>query len=219
VPDVLIPYRPSDEHRARALEWVSAQWDGLRHRVIVGEPPDGPWCKAAAVADALTRSTADTLIVADADVWPADPTDIARSVEALEAHGWAIPHTDLHRLDVDATDTLIATGVPGPGRAQRPYLGYAGGGIVVLRRDTYESCPLDPRFLGWGQEDMSWALALGCLAGQPWRGRSDLWHLWHPSQPRMTRQVGNPAGVALHRRYRAAAKHPDTMRTLIEEAK
>jgi hypothetical protein len=187
--------------------------------VILGWHESGPWCKAEAVVFALQSSTDDTVIVADADVWLADPTEIERCLAALDSHGWAIPHHDLHRLDLDATDHLIATGTPGPGRTQRPYRGFAGGGIVVLRRSTYETCPIDPRFVGWGQEDMSWALALGCLHGQPYRGAVDMWHLWHPPQERRNRQIGSLASHELERRYRSAAKDRDRMRALIEEAK
>lgn len=185
---------------------------------MVGMDVDGPWCKAAAIAAALDWSTSDVVIVADADVWPADPDEIRRCIEALDGHGWAIPHGDVHRLDQEATGTLITTGTPGAGRAQRPYWGTAGGGIVALRRDTYIGCPLDRRFVGWGQEDESWAMALAALHGQPWRGRSDLWHLWHPPQERLNRRVGSAEGQQLQRRYRAARRDPAAMRALIEEA-
>lgn len=179
---------------------------------------DGEWCKAAAVAAALDGSTSDTVIVADADVWLADPSEIDRCLESLEEHGWAIPHGDVHRLDETATAELVATGAQVDGRSERPYWGRAGGGIVVLSRDTYDSCPLDRRFVGWGQEDESWSMALTTLAGIPYRGRSDLWHLWHPPQERLNRRVGSLPGHQLARRYQRAMRNPDAMRALIEEA-
>ena len=219
MPDVLIPWRPGCRHREAALEWVADRWAGLGHRVIVGHHVIGEWCKAGAVASALAGSTDEVVIVADADVWPANPAAITDAISALDDHGWAIPHHDVHRLDGPATAELIATSTPGPGRAERPYVGFAGGGITVLRRGTYDDCPLDPRFLGWGQEDRSWAIALRCLHGTPWRGTTDLWHLWHPPQQRANRHTGSMASHELERRYANAAKHPDAMRALIEEAK
>lgn len=218
MPDVLIPYRPGCEHRERALRWVLDRWKSLGHQPHVGSDADGPWCKAAAIEAALSESTSPVVIVADADVWPSDPDEIRRCVESLEAHRWAIPHGDVHRLDEPSTIDLIDTGTPGDGRAERPYWGRAGGGIVVLRSDTYRDCPIDRRFSGWGQEDESWAMALTTLAGAPYRGACDLWHLWHPPQERLNRRIGSLPGHQLARRYRRAMRNPDAMRALIEEA-
>jgi hypothetical protein len=89
---------------------------------------------------------------------------------------------------------------------QKPYAGMVGGGCVVLRRDTYVSCPLDARFRGWGQEDSAWGVALTSLYGAPWRGSADLWHLYHPPQPRMSRSRGSMVTWAVFLEYQRAAE-------------
>jgi hypothetical protein len=89
--------------------------------------------------------------------------------------------------------------------------------MTVLTRETYEQVPLDRRFAGWGQEDESWALALTCLTGAPWRGDAPLWHLWHPPQDRASRRWGSGASRALWARYCQAAADPDAMRALLAE--
>src|SRR5690606_37809457 len=83
--------------------------------------------------------------------------------------GWAVPHRLVYRLSEAATSGVLAGLAPSPGMrlVQAPYVGYAGGGITVLPRSTYDQVPLDPRFRGWGQEDESWAHALTVLAGDP----------------------------------------------------
>lgn len=184
---------------------------------MLGEARASAWSKARAVADGLLRTAADILVIADADVWC---DDLGEAIEAVRRGApWAIPHSDVHRLSPSATAAALR-GAPlntvGP-LTQPPYRGYEGGGLVVLRRDLYERAPLDPRYLGWGQEDESWALALRTLAGRPWRGTAPLYHLWHPPQPRESRRWGSPAARHLYHQYRRAAGDPDTMRALLGE--
>jgi len=94
-----------------------------------------------------------------------------------------------------------------------------GGGCTVVRRDVYESCPLDPRFKGWGQEDAAWGVALTAMYGPPWRSVEPLWHLWHAPQGRIgltdammrgecapQRGKGSMAGRRLLQAYRVAAE-------------
>lgn len=203
------------------MEWVLGRYAATfpQFDVTIGEHSEGEWCKAAAVADGLSRVPDGPLIIADADVWISDTGAIPAALAALESHGWAIPHRDVHRLTEAATEAFMA-GNPLPQRpwTQTPYPGWAGGGIVVTTTDTYRQAPIDHRFIGWGQEDASWALALRTLVGVPFRGNAPLTHLFHPPQPRLTRAVGSPEGKRLAMRYHKAARKPDRMRALIEEA-
>ncbi|MDT0270590.1 hypothetical protein RM844_30385 [Streptomyces sp. DSM 44915] len=212
---VVIPWRPGCPHREAALGWVLARWRAAGYEPVLGQPPAGPWRKAAAVSGGLRRAAGGVLVVADADVWT-DGVD-----EAIDAVAggmpWAIPHGPVHRLTRTAADTVLAGGPPGGELEQPPYRGFEGGGIVVLRREVYEQAPLDRRFAGWGQEDECWALALRTLAGRPWRGTAPLWHLWHPPQQRDSRRWGSTNSRALYHRYRRAAGRPDQMRALLDE--
>lgn len=224
---VLVPYRPDGAHRDAAWRWVSdwwADWFG-QYEVVVGAPPEGPWCKAAAVADALPRSSGDVLIVADADVFVA-PEHLDQTVDLVRSGhaAWAAPHRRVVRLTPAGTGRLLGGGeLPAEPEARRTGLietshtAALGGGLVVLRRDVYERVPLDPRFVGWGQEDTSWGLALRLLGGSWWRGAaSPLHHLWHPPQARVDRKVGSSAGWALYERYKRA-RNPDVMSALLAE--
>lgn len=240
--------------------------------MVLGRCDEGPWIKAHAVADALRKTNAEILIVADADVWA---TGLPEALQAVcDGASWAIPHRGVLRLSEGATARYLAGGgerpspgaprppygacatsmvagaeyqnetgrprgdgpVSGPrgggdplqgyhGHAFRgdeliepPYLGTEGGGIVVLRRELYEACPLDPRFVGWGSEDDSWGMALRTLHGPPLRIRQPLVHLYHPPQPRATRSWGSVEGRTLRKRYARASGNPSAMRSLIEEA-
>ena len=215
----IVPFAGTDPDRTAAYHHITDRLAGIGLQVVTGTAPADPWCKADAVADALERTDADTLVIHDADVWCDHTGEAIHRVVAGQA--WAVPHLLVRRLTRNATAWIHAgtstysTDLP---LDQRPYGGHAGGGITVIRRTVYDDCPLDPRFTGWGQEDDAWALALATLHGAPWRGKAPLWHHWHAPQQRRDRFIGSDAGAALYGRYKAAASHPDAMRVLIGEA-
>lgn len=220
---VLIPWRTTDcPHRTRALQWVVARHAANAWPVVIGRHDEGPWNKALAVDDALSQTTAETLLIADADVWCDGLPKAVRAVE--DGAAWAVPHGSVHRLSERATAQALAGEhlsylSSAIDLLERAYLGIEGGGIVVLRRDTYDACPLDARFEGWGGEDESLGLALRCLRGPAWRGREPLMHLFHPPQPRVTRSTGSEESRALRRRYALARRDPEAMKSLIEEGR
>lgn len=218
---VLVPYRESCPDRARAWEWVRAQYAQYHPdwEVIEGTC-EGGWSKGRAVADALSRAHGDVLVVADADVW----TDIGPAVDAVDHVKWAQPHRRVIRLSLVASLRVYAgepltIGNQLSARAEQAYSGVPGGGIVVLERATYEECPIDVRFVGWGGEDLAWGAALGCLYGGEFRGNEPLWHFWHEPQIRLSRSIGNPANERLRRRYQAARNDRRVMGLLLDEAR
>lgn len=216
---VLIPFASDAPWRVRARDHVAASYRAVGFEVIEGACA-GPWRKAVAVADAARRTAADVLVVADADCLC---DGLVEAVDAVEGGApWAVPHFIVHRLDETATEAVYAGADPAAttGRVQRPYKGFAGGGIVIVRRDVLDAVPLDPRFEGWGGEDSSWAMALTTLVGPPSRLDADLFHLWHEPPERMTRRWGSPATRALELRYKRAARTSRrAMADLVAEAR
>lgn len=214
---VILPWQDGCPHRRAALAWVRERWEQTGAQVLLGRLPEGqPWCKAAAVAAALPAAAGELLVLADADVWCDDWRAALDAVAAGAA--WASPHTWVHRLAGDATRQVLGGAPPRATmrHAEPPHRAMLGGGLVMVRRDTYDRVPMDCRFIGWGSEDEAWARALRVLAGAPWRGRAALWHLWHPPQERLSRREGSRESTALLQRYRAA-RDPDRMRALLEE--
>jgi hypothetical protein len=202
--------------------WWSTNHPGWPIVVGTDRADDGPWSKGLALAHALDAVTTDVVVVTDADVIV---PDIALAVAAVEQgqHPWAAPFRTVLRLSEHGTGRVYATGrlppepVPPESLAER-YTGQAGGGIVVIPTDTARNVPIDPRFQGWGQEDLSWARALYVLVGSPWRSPSPLYHLWHPPAARKSPGIGSDASMALYTRYRKAV-HPILMQPLVDEAR
>lgn len=223
--EVVIPWRGGCPHRHAALGWVCARW--VEHfaalTITVAEAPPGPWVKALAVTPAVEASDADVIVVADADVW-VDADVVAEAVDRVgrNVSGWAMPHRMVNRLTEQATGRLFAgeLGRPDlPDLDEAPYLGTAGGGMVVVRRGDYLDCPLDPRFAGWGGEDAAWGQALDGWIGDCWAGGAPLLHLWHPPQERRDRVVGNERSERLRRLYLMSGGHRPSLKRLLEEAR
>lgn len=212
---VLIPFASSDPHRLAALDHTTRHYRTLGWPVHTGTT-EGPWCKARAVDAAAQQTTADLYLIADADcICP----DTLQAVQAVtEGAPWATPHRRVHRLTEQATANLYG-GDRTRDRTEERHPATRGGGIVAIPADTWHTIPLDPRFTGWGHEDLSWALALDRLAGEGWRGDSVITHLWHPHPDRDTRRIGSQAGRLLERRYWNARHDPDVMQALVDEAK
>jgi hypothetical protein len=208
---VLIPYRSSCPHRERALEWVLGRWRAVAPdcEIVVGSDGSDGWRKGKAIRDALERSSGELLAVTDADVW----CDRILEAIAAAAHAlWVSPHRPICRLNEEATAKVYAGEAPavvaeqlGPAAfAEFPYSGKPGGGIVIISRESYEACPMDERFVGWGGEDESWGVALDTLLGPAMRFPHPLWHLWHPPAPRRNRHMGSEGNQALRGLYFAA---------------
>ena len=211
---VVIPWREVCPYRQLNLEWVRKRWRDAGFQVQIGMLwAHEPWCKAKAVEVGVARTDAKTLIIADGDVW----CDVKQAVDAVQGGlPHAIPHVSIHRLDPLSTSKVLMGGEMGGVLMQRAYRGVLGGGITVVNRDTYLDVPLDPGFIGWGQEDESWGIALRSLAGPGFNGQEELWHLWHPPMDRKTRGTGSPESKARRDFYIRHRKKEDVMWQLVK---
>jgi hypothetical protein len=220
---VCIPFGHETPWRAKALEYTRAWYEeNLPGAAIRQGFCAGSWCKARAVSKALAETREPIVVIADADSVTPGIEQAVRVVR--EGADWAMPHLKVYRMSADATTAIYGGVSPGSltGRSisldQTPYKGYEGGGITVLRREVYLDCPLDPAFVGWGQEDEAWAMALNGLYGAPWRGQAPLYHLWHEKPTRLTRYAGSVSSLARLAQYEEARIH-GTWNGLLEEAR
>lgn len=227
---VVIPFAGNDPDRLAARTWTMRQYM-TRHRgwhITTSAPgdPDEPWSKAVAVRRILDAVEPEgILVIADADVFC---QGIEISTGSIKLQGrycqWSMPHNLVCRFTRKATERILAGAEPwtqlGDGNTEQGlYKGFEGGGITVLTRSLYEQVPLDPRFVGFGQEDEAWGLALRTMAGVPSQGTQPLYHLYHTPQPRIDRHWGSVASRELYDRYAVASGNAEKMREILDETK
>lgn len=239
--EVVIPWQGSCPHRVAALRWIRDRYRQLGWAVTVAPYPDKPWVKARAVNPAVAASSAEVVVVADADCWAPDVAEAVetvllgepvveapnrrrpprRSMRPKAVPEWAVPFYWVHRFTPEFTGRVLNGADPARHTSvsleEKQYRAKDGGGIVVVRRDAAVDVPMDPRFVGWGGEDMAWGTALRTLHGRPWRAAGELWHLWHPPQDRPDRTVMPAENYALRVRYTETQNNPTAMRRLINE--
>lgn len=225
----VVPLTEDCPERLRVWGWVRARLETFHPdiEIVTASHAGGVWSKGAAIDAALRRLPTDPdnrLVVMDADVFVAP--DVLHGALAAIADGtpWIVPHLHVYRAAKAPTAELLAAPPVAEvdherlSLARNRYTGVAGGGIVVLTRGAYDTVgPPDPRFVGWGGEDTSWALALDTLVGKHTRLRSPLIHLWHPPQP--DARAPRLSSKKLARRYRDARNNGDAMRALLEEVR
>lgn len=201
-----------DRDRRDAWAYVRAHYE--RHHptwtIIEGVDRGGSWVKGAAIADALSRCKASTIVIADSDCLVAPAAMIEAVDRVLDGRArWAVPHDRVIRLNAETTREVIAGDDPTIDEsrdvARRPYQGFAGGGILVVPRVGYEATGGIPQsFKGWGGEDQALAVILDTCLGKHWRGSADLLHLWHA--PQQSKRMG---GGNNQFRFKAIAQAAD----------
>lgn len=222
---VVTPYRFSSRGRDLAAGYVR-QWYEEQHnlRVFYGDCP-GNWSKGQALDAAVAggNQRALGLIIADADVI-VPPGALASACARVAAGApWAMPHAMVHRLSRSSTSRLYsgrAACPPEPGSVhlERPaHHAPAGGGIVVVSRANYELVGgIDPRFVGWGGEDISFGRALDTICGPGERLDAPMWHLWHEPDPTRLRGArGSRHNEILASLYLDAVGDTDAMREVV----
>ena len=135
---------------------------------------------------------------------------------------WGRPHRDVIRLSQESTAYYCEHhALPNRreiGYDRTPYRGVTGGGIVIARTEILLDVAMDPRFDGWGQEDMALGNAIWTLYGPPYMGTADLIHLYHEPAPRVDHMWGTEANKQLYTRYHHATTDPSLMLKLVAEA-
>ena len=210
---VIVPFRPSDEHRARSFAWLVDRLESEHPDwQVVPADCDGEWSKPRAILNGIRASFGDIIAVHDADSWCPGLPDAVDAVR--RGAPWAMPHSSVVRLDEASSQAFMAEPeVPIESLTlDRPrYTGVRGGGCLVLPRTTAEAIPPDVRFSGWGGEDEAWGDALDTLAGEGLRIDEPLVHLWHPRDGESLAGMTTTANGVLAALYRGARGNPGRM--------
>ncbi len=223
---VLVPL-DDDTDGKRACVWahLADRW-AAEHptwRIVTGRAPAGRWSKGGAFAEARSAAgDVDVIVATDADVF-CDPAALREAVD-LVASGeaaWTVPYSRVVRYSQGSTADILNGSTPRSHAYERPpYPGQPGGGIVVVTAQDWDRVGgIDPRFVGWGGEDIALGLALDTLVGEHRRLPGTLAHLFHPHQVgAMSPRPAQQDSARLLAQYRRAAGDVAAMRALVAEA-
>lgn len=195
---ILVPFR-DEPGTARLVnwEWLKQRWSTFlpQAEIVVGTDTGEPFSKTTAVNDAYRKAQGDVFIVADADSW-IEPSTIHEGLARIEKYQvLVVPWTISHRLRRIDSEYLLSQSPSRPslvtGEMKRLVTDYRPSAataamVVMLTREGFERVGgMDPRFRGWGAEDVAFGHACRTLLGptQTLRGE-EVFSLWH-ERPRL----------------------------------
>lgn len=227
---LLVPWRASEPIRTENWNWIRRRWENNypEAEIVIGNDEGMPFSKTSAVNDAYSRSSGDILVVADADSW-VEPHHLNKAIRYAGARdSLVMPWWRAFRLTegdsrilLESEPTRMVTNQmklnmvdpnPSPSTAAMVY---------VISRKAFEMVGgMDPRFRGWGSEDVCFALACGTMLGTKYL-LGEVYSLWHPrpreSGARVWEQDIPRNNRALARRYRSCINKPLRMAELCSE--
>lgn len=180
---VLVPHRPepgtTGKQRRANWRWIQQRWQAHfpeAEIVVATDKRSGPFSKAQAVNNAHREATGDMFVIADSDSWCDMPQVVAGLHYAAKLEVLVMPWTSAHRLAEQDSIELRASDPSAPhpvtpaivGRADdyRPSPSTAAMVLCITRESFERIGGFDPRFIGWGAEDVAFGLACDTLLGR-----------------------------------------------------
>ena len=241
---LLVPYRSdSGGSRARLWEWTQRYWRYALPdaEIVMGHDEGVPFSKTTAVNEAAARARGDVFVILDSDCYySADYVRAGAALLRARKTPWLVPYHGFYRLNQAATEALMTKDPAQPfmltdGKVEPTQLeaisvdgakyGHLYGAMITMMpREAFECVGgMDPRFRGWGSEDICFLLALDTLWGKHSLLPHNTYHLYHDrvgADFRTRKWEGQDVYQPCHKlasRYRAASGDLVRMRALVEE--
>jgi hypothetical protein len=244
---LLIPFR--DDYavgRGVNWEWLRHYWmcELPAAQIVVGTDDGEPFSKTCAVNAAFRRADPanDILVMVDADCFIEAEVILSCAAAIREARRWReplwfVPYRHLYRLTELATEHLVASPHTAPLRFPVPHnahdvgsseelaaIGHRFGALIqIFPREAFLlTGGMDPRFRGWGGEDVTFVRVLDTLYGVHETTPNEVLTLWHTAlgDVFLRKWAGQPkigANDQLSVRYRKTRRDPQRMKAIIRE--
>lgn len=208
---VLVPHRNRSESLARHLK----QWGDLGLVCNIADCDDEIFTRAVALNTAAEMATgADVLILTDVDMVLKRPEAALEAAElAMRDYCYVCTYSTMHALNQKGTRDLYAGREPGPDGMIEEVKLIWGAPAAVPRALWDEVGGMDPRFYGYGHEDLAFLAATDIFGGPKQRIEGVAWHMWHDENPYKNWNFQN---ASLTSRYRDS-RSKDDVRAIIEE--
>lgn len=215
---VVVPWHNTHPTREASWDWMHRWYrQNLPFAEIIQIQPEEneEFNKPTLVNKGVQLAQGEVVIIADSDVLPTVPGVLQEAAAHALYAPWVVPHGQVLRLREEPTARLLTAPVTttvypyGP-LVRHPYMGVAGGGLIVIRRERFLVMGgFDPVFKGWGGEDTAFGVAADTLLGQHLRySHVPLLHFYHPPGPR-----------AIHSEYANNVRRVDLYRILAGHGK
>lgn len=192
---VIVPWKDTgDIHRRRSWEWLRLRYENLLSysfdvELVYGSNQSEPFSRGGSRNHLVKLSTADTLLIADADtVFNED--QIKDGVGLLEQGApWVIPYDRgrYYNLTRQASADVVVKDpkrtIPEPTNSEEwDHKLDSWAGLLLMTRSAFEKVGgYDERFIGWGYEDNAFRAAMDSVVGSHQRTSHYALHLWHPA--------------------------------------
>ena len=214
---VLIPWRSQDPQRVAVWDFLRHLWAGVDVQLCVTDDGlQGRFSYAAGANRCRQFATGDMLLLYGADQMPPTPEKLDWIRERLARMPWTGVYAQTRVYSEFATRMLMV-GSPLARFEHQSITAPVAEGIVAVRADVFDDVGgMDPRFRGWGAEDVAFRFALktlhptGDLVGE---GMSHT--LFHHAEPWDELTTANNK---LFIQYQAAAAQ-GRLREFLEEAR
>jgi GT2 family glycosyltransferase len=187
----IVPFRSDEPERKRSFEFVTNSLEiGFPNAPIYVSHMGDPFNRSAsknAGARLASANECDIFVFVDADSYVRFDQIYEACAFVRDGMPWALPYDVYYSLSQEGTENFYVGLNVGPNNCVHVFPSIetpepAVGGCVVVSREAFETVHgYDERFIGWGWEDTSFALALEKLCGRSTRVPGPLHHLWHPS--------------------------------------
>lgn len=218
---VLVPRRAGIADRDRLWEYVSEWWATYHPEwpVYVGESPDGPFNRGAAInAAAREAGDWDVALVVDADV-VCPPEQVEEAVRVAAATGrMTFPFTRYRAIGEQMTQRVLGGFGGDWSKGAKASMVTHVSSVQAVPRVLWEVVDgFDERCRGWGHDDTIFAHCCRTLGGGIERIPGTVWHLYH--RPAPDAKVGKPghrASAHLAKRYFAAVTPAECAKLIAE---
>lgn len=211
---VVVPWRSGGcRFRLAAWEHVRTSWDGWD--VHTADDGGQPFSRAASINQAVAEHPADVYVIADADTL----TDRLQVEAAVELAAWSpglvVAFDRFAYLSRDGTKKVLDASATPAESLIAWTLDLTVSSCVALSHETWETVGgFDPRFRGWGAEDVQLEVACAALCAETRRIPGTCFHLWHP--PERERPRRNSGMVDEYLRLRS---DPEGMRAHLDRVR
>jgi hypothetical protein len=215
---ILVPYRSDGGGRRDQLWAFVKAWLEEHHPdwpIVVGESPEGPFNRGAAVNDAARRAGDwDAAIIHDADNI-ADPVMLRQAVKRThETRGCVFPFATYLYLDEYSTNRLLAEGncFLCPIEHWWGVIPKHHSGIQAISRTAYDQVGGLPELEGWGYEDSIMSAMLKAFTNGIEHLQGGAYHLYHGDSTDPERKIYGSINRQVLADVMALSMLPDQLR-------